>query len=286
MHRGLEVGPAPATWVLLRGLSRSAAHWGDFPARLSATGLGEVLCIDLPGNGVHVDRPSPTTIAAMLADVRDQLAPVRASRPAARATVHGPLHVLALSMGGMLACEWALRWPQELASVVLVNSSLRGISPFTQRLRPSAWRALLPLLLTPASAQRWETTLHELTSARPESRAAVVAAWVELRRHQPVSRKNVLRQLLAAGRYAAPARPLGLPVLVLNGAADRLVDPRCSSALAARWSAQLHVHPRAGHDLPLDEPDWLLDRLVEWSASLPSSDQGSSISAATPGFMS
>jgi alpha-beta hydrolase superfamily lysophospholipase len=73
-----------------------------------------------------------------------------------------------------------------------------------------------------------------------------------------------------------------LPVLVLNGAADRLVDPRCSRALAARWGAELHVHPHAGHDLPLDEPEWLVDRLVEWSTRLARSDQSSSFSAATP----
>lgn len=40
------------TWLLLRGLTREAGHWGDFPRQLQAA-LPEarILAIDLPGNG-------------------------------------------------------------------------------------------------------------------------------------------------------------------------------------------------------------------------------------------
>ena len=43
---------------------------------------------------------------------------------------------------------------------------------------------------------------------------------------------------------------------------DRLVSPRCSQRLAAAWKVPLALHPSAGHDLPLDDPDWLLAQLV------------------------
>ncbi|MEY4750430.1 MAG: hypothetical protein RIQ60_2644 [Pseudomonadota bacterium] len=264
MRRNVDALRRPPIWVLLRGLSRSVAHWGDFPQRLCERGLGEVICLDLPGNGSLHELPSPTCIATTLADVRARLANALPQGDAP----HAPVHLLALSMGGMLACEWAQRWPQDLASLVLINSSLRGVSPLHQRLRPSAWVALLPLLLMPASAQRWETTLHALTSARTATRASVVADWVELRQRQPVSRLNALRQLLSAARYTAPALAPEPPVLVLGSAGDRLVNPRCSRALARRWDATLQIHPDAGHDLPLDDPQWLLDRLADWLDSL------------------
>ena len=58
-------------------------------------------------------------------------------------------------------------------------------------------------------------------------------------------------------------------MLVIGAAGDRLVDPRCSEALAQRWSARLAVHPDGGHDLSLDDPAWLADTLSEWEESRP-----------------
>jgi pimeloyl-ACP methyl ester carboxylesterase len=248
--------------VLLRGLVRSAAHWGNFPARLQAACGGRVVCIELPGNGAAHAHASPTTIAAMREAVRAQL---RA------AGVDAPVRVLAVSMGGMVAVDWAASHPDELQGVVLVSSSLRGVSRITQRLRPACWPRLLALWLTSASASAWERTIHELTSVDAARRDEVVARWVELRRREPVSRANALRQLMAAARYAAPARPTAVPMLVLAGQADRLVDPACSITLAERWGAPLLLHPAAGHDLPLDQPDWLIDVLRRWQPDQPAS---------------
>lgn len=258
MGPGADIGGTAAgrpVWVLLRGLSRSAAHWGDFPARVEAAGLGRAICIDLPGNGEAAALASPIDIAAMLTHVRARLVDLR---------ITVPVHVLALSMGGMVACEWARRHPAELVSVVLVNSSLRGISRLTQRLQPSAWPSLLRLVAWPASDESWERTIHRLTSSHVERRDGVVAEWVALRRAQPVGRINVLRQLLAAARYAAPRDPPDVALLVLVGLRDALVDPRCSIDLARRWGARLMPHPSAGHDLPLDDPAWVIEALRAW----------------------
>ncbi len=250
----------PPVWVLLRGLSRSAAHWGDFPARLEAAGVGRAICIDLPGNGEAATMVSPIDIAAMLTHVRARLDDLHTT---------APVHVLALSMGGMVACEWATRYPSELHSVVLVNSSLRGISRFTQRLQPSAWPSLLRLMIWPATDECWECTIHRLTSSHAEQRDAVVAEWVALRRARPVSRINALRQLLAAARYSAPRVAPAVPLLVLVGLGDVLVDPRCSITLAQRWNVRLVQHPHAGHDLPLDDPHWLIAALLACQIDVP-----------------
>jgi len=55
----------------------------------------------------------------------------------------------------------------------------------------------------------------------------------------------------------------------LNGARDRLVDARCSERLAQAWQVELHTHPDAGHDLPLDDGEWVARQVAQWTAGLP-----------------
>ncbi len=264
---------AVPVWLLLRGLSRSAAHWGDVPARLQSALRSEVhpqalvTCIDLPGNGRRWRERSPLTVAALTEDLRRQWLALRptlkddAGRPLAGVA----LHLLALSMGGMVALEWARQAPGELARAVLVNSSLGGLAPLHWRMQPSAWPTLLRLLALPASERRCEEALFTLTSQRPALQAATVRDWVALRLAEPVSRANVLRQLIAAARYRRSAtglRDLKVPLLLLCSQGDGLVDPRCSQRLADAAAAPLRRHPDAGHDLPLDDPAWLVAQVL------------------------
>ena len=77
---------------------------------------------------------------------------------------------------------------------------------------------------------------------------------------------NGLRQLLAAARYrASPVAP-GARTLLLGSQHDQLVSSACSRAIAKAWGLPLHVHPSAGHDLPLDDPQWVIDEVLRWVA--------------------
>jgi pimeloyl-ACP methyl ester carboxylesterase len=108
------------------------------------------------------------------------------------------------------------------------------------------------------------------TSTALADREAVVARWAEVARARPVSAKNAVRLLLAANRFrldrgAGQGSVAGLPpALVLAGEGDRLVHPVCSRRLAQAIGAELQVHPRAGHDLPLDDPRWVLEAVAGW----------------------
>jgi pimeloyl-ACP methyl ester carboxylesterase len=246
------------TWVLLRGLTREAGHWGGFVAELGAClPQARIVCVDLPGSGAHHRLGSPLRIGPMVDAVRQELAG-RGLPP--------PYHLFALSLGGMVALDWATRHPKELAGAVLVNTSLAGASPLHHRLRPPAWPALAGLLMAGSGLQR-ESTILRLTSARPQEHADAPAAWAAIRAARPVSASNALRQLLAAARYRAPRDKPPVPLLLLCGAGDRLVDPRCSRALARQWGAALAIHPDAGHDLPLDDAPWVAAQVARWRAS-------------------
>lgn len=245
-------GAAP--WVLLRGLSRAAGHWGGLPQQLAAATGRPVHCIDLPGNGAEAALRSPRDVRSMAAHARQRLH---------QRGVQEPVRLVGLSMGGLVAAEWASAWPDSVAGVALLNSSLRGLSPWYRRMRPPAAVALLGLLLSPAPPLRWERTIFSLTSNRPALRDATLPQWLALRDAAPVTHGNVWRQLWAAARHTA-LRPVP-PVLVVVSQGDRLVDPRCSADLARAWQAPLAVHPTAGHDLPLDAPEWLVRQLADWA---------------------
>jgi pimeloyl-ACP methyl ester carboxylesterase len=243
--------------VLLRGLVRERRHWGAFPAQLQAALPGSVIVTpDMPGNGSRCHETSPATIDGMVAALR---ADVQARG------IRGPVCVLALSLGAMVATQWRARYPDEIARCVLINTSMRPFSPFYQRLRWRNYPAIVRELVWGDAASR-EALVLRLTSARHGADAALRRQWQAWQQQCPVTRTNALRQLLAASRYRAPEMGNGGPLLVLNGAADRLVDPRCSQRLAQAWQAPLRTHPEAGHDLPLDEGEWVARQVAAWMA--------------------
>ncbi|MDD5249962.1 MAG: alpha/beta hydrolase [Rhodocyclaceae bacterium] len=245
-----------STWIFLRGLTRESRHWGDFPAVFrAAVGDAEVAAPDLPGNGQRNDLPSPASVEAMAESCRADLL-ARGMRP--------PYYLLAMSLGAMVAVAWAHRHPQELRGAVLINTSLRPFDRLHERLRPASYPALLKLAVLGGSADAWERSIFRLTSRCRDDAAEIVAHWSAWRRERPVSRANALRQLVAAMRYRAPAQKPAVPLLVLAGARDALVDPRCSQRLAQRWQAAFAMHPAAGHDLPLDDGAWVAGEVRHW----------------------
>lgn len=244
-----------STMLLLRGLVRESRHWGGFP-ELLAQALPEVraLPLDLPGNGTLNHAMSPLTIPAMAEHCRTELA---------RQGVPPPYHLLAMSMGGMVAAAWAAAHPREISSCVLINTSFGAFSPLHQRLRPGALLRLTRSLLNP-STHSLEAVIFDLTSNLPKGQAPpIVDAWCTIRAASPVRPGNTLRQLLASARFQAPLQA-PVPTLLLLGAGDRLVDPQCSREIAARWDCALTVHPWAGHDLTLDDGPWVASRVRDW----------------------
>ena len=243
-----------STWIWLRGLARESRHWGTFPELFERELPGtQIIAIDLPGNGRFHELKSPANVAGMTAHCRAELMRLGA-RP--------PYRLLAMSMGAMVATDWARQHPAEIERSVLINTSFAGFSSFTQRLRRRAWPSLVRIAAS-GSAKQKEQEIFCLTSNLPEMPDTLIAEWVAIRRSHPVSLANTVRQLWAASRFRAPPRAPA-HTLALTSDGDRLVDTRCSREIAQRWHCAIAIHPRAGHDLPLDEPVWVAARIREW----------------------
>jgi pimeloyl-ACP methyl ester carboxylesterase len=251
------MSPAPCTWVFLRGLTRCSAHWGDFIQTFEAAMPdAQVIALDLPGNGALWQQRSPATVAEMVLSCRQQLQ---------QREIAGPVGLLALSMGGMVAAHWATHWPQELRELVLINTSMRPFSPAWQRMRPGSFWRLLQLAVGVADGAAREREILRLTSNH--AGYAVLAEWVAERARHPVSAANTLWQLLAAARFRAALQAPALPTLVLAGQQDRLVAVQCSQALAQHWGVELRLHASAGHDLTLDAGPWVAAEVRRWRAA-------------------
>ncbi len=253
------------TWILLRGLAREARHWGPLPGLLQqALPQAHVITPDLPGNGRRWRERSPKRIDLMVEMLRTELR-AQGLKP--------PYHLMGLSLGAMVAIDWAHRHPHEVEAAVLMNTSVRPFSPPHHRLLPRNLPALLHGLLQPAQAERWERTILSLTTQSCPPNApktqALLQDWVRWHREHPVSVPNILRQLTAAARFRAPAVAPPVRLLLLVGDQDHFVSPRCSEALAQAWGRPLFHHPHAGHDLPVDDAPWVVRQVATWSSAGP-----------------
>lgn len=238
----------------LRGLVREAGHWNGFLERFAAEFPGiEPVALDLPGNGAHFRAISPLSVPAMTDLVRAEFQRKCGSEN----------YIFALSLGAMVGLDWLHRFPGEFKKAVLVNTSVRGLSPLHHRLRPQNYARIASMMMSGKTALV-ERSILEMTSMRSEKFDEITKDWVKIQEARPVSVKNAVRQLIAAARFHPPQEKPAIPVLILNGAGDRLVNPECSHALAQHWKLPVHVHPTAGHDLTLDEPDWVVEKLREF----------------------
>ena len=139
----------------------------------------------------------------------------------------------------------------------LINTSLGRFSPPWQRMRPAA----LPALLTSVGQHRALERAILRVTLNLQNPDRYLEDWTAFADTHPLGLRNALVQLLSASAYRGPQQCPHPLTRIYVGAEDRLVHPDCSRAIAQHWNVPLSEHPRAGHDLPLDDPHWLLEEL-------------------------
>jgi pimeloyl-[acyl-carrier protein] methyl ester esterase len=247
-------------WLLLRGLAREQRHWHEFRSLLTErVGAGRVHLLDVAGTGTEHARVPRPSVGWLARDVARRW-------PALAADAGGQGDawcVLGLSLGGMIALELCRQCPRRLTHAVIVNASSR-LTPRRERLRPAAAVALAGAAFS-ADALRREQRILAFTSALPHAervRYALLAA--EFGRASSPSVWAVLAQLAAAARFSPPARShVAARLRFVCSRNDTLVNPQSSRDLAGWYGAACDEHPWAGHDLPLDDPGWLCERLAD-----------------------
>ena len=233
--------------ILVRGLFRGKFHWGRFPELLRQA-LPDfcVMCYDIPGNGELSEDISPNSIEGMVESLRSQRISTK------------PVNLLCISMGGMIGIKWAQMYPKEIISLVCINTSAGNSSPIYHRLRPSNYLKILTAIFK--SSKGRETTIYNMVANQPLDHK-VIAKWVTLSETYPIRKSNFFRQLFAAMTFKA-TRPQ-CPIIFLASAKDRLVSVQASKKMAQQWGAPLIINPHDGHDIPLDNPQWVCQQLAD-----------------------
>lgn len=241
----------PRYWIFLRGLSRGQGHWGDFVEKFKeAFPQDQVELIDLPGNGLRHDKTAPLKVSEYVEVMRAESDYIRQGKK---------VNMLALSLGGMIAVEWQLRYPSDFERVYLVNTSSGGIASMSERFLLSNYPKLIAGLGERDPAAREELVLNMIVNNKERLRA-LLPEMVEHSIKHPHSPKNFIRQIWAASKVRFPDRAPG-KVTVIGSEGDRLVSVNCTKKIAEKWGLKPVLHPWAGHDLPVDDPAWLITHL-------------------------
>ena len=249
------------TILLIRGLSRQQGHWGEFPAILRQAFKEQKITVnlafeDLPGFGTRYQQNSPSYIEK----IAELLVPTLAKL---NNETGQKIHLLGISMGGMVALELARRCPEFCESLVMINSSVKPVSRFYQRLQSRAYPAFLKAFIHP-SMRESERQILKISTEKYAQDARLLDYWLYLRENYPPSRKAALNQIVAASQYLAPIKKPLAQVCLIASKRDLIASHHCTQNLAKYWGIEYYLHPEAGHDIALDEPEWLADNLLHF----------------------
>ena len=242
---------------LLRGLVREKEHWGNFKSEVQQRFPdANIITPEIQGVGEYTDIDSPDNFEDMIKFMREK-------------HIHlfdgNQTNILmAMSLGGMITRQWIEMFPTDFSRIILVNTSFKGLNPLFNRLQPASLLSFLHIFATPAIAKR-ERLIIKMVSNNSTNHEQIIEKWIEIQNKRPVKRKSFVNQIKAALTFKPETTwPKEIPLLILAAKKDRLCSYKSSEKLHAVWGGDLHIHPTAGHDLPIDDAQWILDKLTQW----------------------
>ena len=273
-------GPADAPLlVCVHGLGGSLLNWAALAPLLTPT--CRVVALDLAGFGHTRGGSRSTSVHANQRLLHRFLTEV----------VGTPAILVGNSMGGLISILQASERPDTVAGLALVDPALpialdarpdpRVVATFAAFLVPVVGRRVLSRRRDSASAQEAAHAMLQLCCEDPSRVPAdVIDLHVELA-HERRAYSDVDGEMLSAAqsllwvladrrRYAAMQKAIDVPVLLLHGDRDRLVNiASARAAAAANPSWRFEVAYGVGHVPQLEVPDWTAQRILRWLAAHP-----------------
>jgi len=238
IHWDEEGSGAPL--LLIMGLGWPSQGWHRSRPILSQK--YRTIALDNRGAGRSEAPAGPYSIAQMAADAAAVLNAARVNTA----------HIFGISMGGMIAQEFALQYPNKVRSLILGCTAAGG--PQAVRAEEAALQTLMTRGQDPDQfAKAVSPFIYDARTPpeRIEEDTAVRRKWYP-------SADAYFAQLQAVMAWEAYSRigQISVPTLVIHGENDRLVPPENGRLIAARIpGAKLMMIPGASHIFATDQPD-------------------------------
>jgi 3-oxoadipate enol-lactonase len=246
--------------VLLNGGMMTFASWTPVTEHLRVR--YRVLSLDLRGQWLSAGDP-PSDFGGHVADLAALLDEIG----------WGAAHWVGASFGAMVGIEFAARWPARALSLIAITAMDRETPEF-RRQNDALAEILVAIehgeegarerfhdgLVRGVYSENWRRSNGDAIAARRAQFSQVPLAWF-------VALRKYLDALEGFDLTASLAR-VACPSLVIAAAGDQVMDERRSRALAAALSAEILIHPTAGHGLVIEDPDWLAGVCLRFLDSL------------------
>jgi 3-oxoadipate enol-lactonase len=225
--------------LLIHGLGSSTRDWDLQVAALAST--FKVITFDVRGHG-RSQKPRQRYSVKLLAD--DTAALIRQLGV-------GPVHVIGISMGGMIAFQLAVDAPELVRSLVIANSGpAMPIKTFAQRLM--IWTRIAIVRLQ--GMRRMGEVLAARLLPKPEHAAARTAFIERWAANDPRAYLSALKGLVNWSVMEQLPR-IDRPVLVLTGDQDYTPVAFKQAYTAMIKNAELVVIDDARHFTPIERPE-------------------------------
>ena len=246
-----SVGSGPPV-LLLHGLGSGRASWRHQVAALA--GSHRVVTVDLRGHGDSSRPREGHHIPQLAADVAALIQALRLA----------PVHVVGLSLGGMIAFQLAVDHPALVRSLVIVNS---GPAVVPQNLREGVQlftRLLLTWLVGPRGLAR---PIARRVFPKPEQEELRRELMQQIARN-PRGAYRRLTRAIVGWTVEDRLQRIRCPVLVVSGDRDYTPVERKQAYLPLLDDARLVVIADSGHATPVDQPERFNDQLIRFLSSI------------------
>lgn len=251
--------PANPPLVFLHGFLGRGTDW----LRIAEQFSGEYFCLlpDLPGHGENLPvtpgASPPLSFDTLNADLLCLLDALALPK----------IHLVGYSMGGRVALSFALHHPARVVSLTLESASPGLTDPRERGTRAGEDDRRADAILSEgveAFVEKWYTLpLFRSLENHPQTRAEIIA---RRKANDPAGVAQAVRALSPGRQPAAwdQLPRLAMPVSVVVGALDEKYVAIGQQMVALLPEARLHIVPKAGHTVHLEQPEPFISILQDF----------------------